>query len=160
MTTLATSFAIGDFLARGSGACPGFRPFRRSDSASGYPFGNVNNYVCHKRRCDRRSDPWSLPAVLSSRKPLTLVFLNTTEIVHDVQRIVDPHLDWGPRRGGGNNPTTPPWLAVRCLAGRFVLSSPAWRPPAVRRNTPTTEVVKVKRKAPYTTLANPLSTNF
>ena len=34
--------------------------------------------------------------------------------------------------------TTPPWLAVRCLAGRFRLSSPAWRPPAVRRNTPTT----------------------
>ena len=37
-----------------------------------------------------------------------------------------------------SKPTTPPWLAVRCLAGRFLLSSPAWRPPAVRRNTPTT----------------------
>jgi len=103
MTTLATSFAIGDFLARGSGACLGFRPFRRSDSASGYPFGNESNYVCHKRTCDRRLSQWNLPAVLSSRKPLTLVFLNTTEIAHDVQRIVDPHLDWGPRRGGVAN---------------------------------------------------------
>ena len=86
MTTLATSFAIGDLLARDSWACLGFRPFRRSDSASGYPFGNENNYVCHKRTSDRRLSQWNLPAVLSSRKPLGLVFLNTIEIAPDEKR--------------------------------------------------------------------------
>ena len=86
MTTLATSFAIGDFLARDLWACLGFRPFRRSDSASGYPYGNENNYVCHKRTSDRRLSQWNLPAVLSSRKPLGLVFLNTIEIAPDEKR--------------------------------------------------------------------------
>ena len=52
MTTLATSFAIWNFLARDSWACLEFRPLRRLDSGSEYPFRNENNYVCQKRTCD------------------------------------------------------------------------------------------------------------
>ena len=52
MTTLATSFAIGNFLARDSGACLGFQAFGRANSVFGRPFGKENNYVCQKRTCD------------------------------------------------------------------------------------------------------------
>ena len=52
MTTLATSFGIGHFLARDFGACLRFSALRRPGSASGCPFSKENNYVCQKRTCD------------------------------------------------------------------------------------------------------------
>ena len=106
MTTLATSFAIGDFVARDSWACPGFPPFRRSDSASGYPFGNENNYVCRKRTGDRRLNWWTLSAAVPPQNPVDGAIVDVSALgvklaYPDAPLAVRPACDrWNTENGG------------------------------------------------------------